>query len=182
MALALGDAAAAAREYEAALGLAGLTESLRQAAERHGALTLTLTPTLTLTLTLTLIPTLTLTLTLTLTQAAEGRLAEARRRLGGAVSTEAVREAQAAAEGEAATEEAREAAREEVAREAEAREAEAGEVRAAEPPPCPPSAEGGDARLTRGASVGDVEAEAALEQLAHASREAGAELIRTKQA
>jgi len=69
-----------------------------------------------------------------------------------------------------------------VAREAEAREAEAGEVRAAEPPPCPPSAEGGDARLTRGASVGDVEAEAALEQLAHASREAGAELIRTKQA
>ena len=57
MALALGDAGAAAREYEAALGLAGLTESLRQAAERHGALTLTLTPTLTLTLTLTLIPT-----------------------------------------------------------------------------------------------------------------------------
>ena len=40
--------ARAAREYEAALGLAGLTESLRQAAERHEALTLTLTPTLAL--------------------------------------------------------------------------------------------------------------------------------------
>ena len=68
MALALGDAEAAAREYEAALGLAGLTESLRQAAGRHGALTLTLTPTLTLTLTLTLILTLTLTLALTSAQ------------------------------------------------------------------------------------------------------------------
>ena len=75
-----------------------------------------------------------------------------------------------------------EAARKAGTREVEAREAEAEEVREAEPPPRPPSVEGGEERLMRGASVGDAEAEAALEQLAQASREAGAELIRTKQA
>ena len=67
-----------------------------------------------------------------------------------------------------------ESVREAEARTAEARVAEAAREAAAretEPPPHLPSAGAAEARLMRGASVGDVEAEAALEQLAQVSRE-----------